>query len=179
MSRVHPNPSPSTTDPGLAKAIQDGDAQGALALLERAGRDAVLRVVQCPWGGPFAQCPKGCGGLESGTSHGALCSVKGPRCEQSVVKWVYSLFKGFFFRKFFFFPLPFWFAVVVGWGVCKNHQLFRETRHGYCRLFHLMSVKEGPRKNLKVGPLNPNGGSEGEILYDDDGNEFTNDQYYY
>jgi hypothetical protein len=95
-ARVHPNPLSSSNSVELARAIEGEDSQRALAMLERTGRDAVLRVLQCR-AVPFAQCPnKSCPSVQrghgaelvSGKSHGALCSVKGPRCEQSVGRWI-------------------------------------------------------------------------------------------
>ena len=95
-ARVHPNPLSSSTSVELARAIEGKDKQRVLAMLERAGRDEVLRMVQYR-AVPFAQCPnKSClsvkrghgAELVSGKSHGALCSAKGPRCEQSVGRWI-------------------------------------------------------------------------------------------
>jgi len=46
----------------LAAAIKRGDAARVLALLEGMGAPALLQAVECPWGGSFSRCPKGCSG---------------------------------------------------------------------------------------------------------------------
>ena len=70
MARVFPLNSMRKT---LPEAIQEGDAQGAIALLERAGRGEVLQVVTCPWGEPLRQCPQG-HTLAEAQLVGAFCS---------------------------------------------------------------------------------------------------------
>ena len=70
MARVFPLNSMRKT---LPEAIQEGDTQGAIALLERAGRGEVLQVVTCPWGEPLRQCPQG-HTLAEDKLVGAFCS---------------------------------------------------------------------------------------------------------
>ena len=63
-ARVHPEQLSSMSEgpSQLAAAIKRGDAARALALLEGMSAPALLQAVECPWGGPFSRCPKGCSG---------------------------------------------------------------------------------------------------------------------